>query len=271
MRARLFALLMSSLPALAHAEEIRLVAAGSLIGAFNTMIVDYGRAHPKDHVATKWGPSGVLRNELENGGTFDIFASAALPHAQALTDKGLSSDAVLFARNALCAIAPAGGPALTSETLVDTLLKPQTRLATSTPKADPGGDYTWQLFTLIDQQKPGAYAELSGKAQQVFGGAATTSPAEGGKHRLAAALLGGTADVAIYYCSGTQEMTKADPGRFQVAPVPADLAVGPEYGLTLSNGASLQAADFALYILSPAGQKTLKAYGFIPVALPTGN
>ena len=271
MRALLVAFLMSVLPAVTIAEEIRVVAAGSLIGAFNAMIADYARAHPNDRVVTKWGPSGVLRDELENGAPFDIFASAALPHAQALTNKGISSDSVLFARNTLCVIAPANKAVLSADTVVETLLKPETRVATSTPKADPGGDYTWQLFELIGKEKPGAYAVLTGKAQQVFGGATTTSPAEGGKHRLAAALLGGSADVAIYYCSGTQEMAKADLDRFQVVPLPANLAIGAEYGLTLSKHASPADADFAMYILSPAGQKTLKAFGFIPVTLPAGN
>lgn len=270
MRARLCVLFLLCLSAPAAAEDIRVVAAGSLIGAFNAMIADYGRTHPEDHVATRWGPSGVLRTELENGGAFDIFASAALPHAQALTEKGLASASVLFARNALCVIAPVGGAELATDTLVETLLKPETRLATSTPKADPGGDYTWQLFELIDKQRPGAFTALSGKAQQVFGGAATTGSVDG-RHRLAVALTQGTADVAIYYCSGTQEISKAEPGRFKVLALPKDLAVGPEYGLTLSNTASLQAADFAMYILSPAGQKTLADYGFIPVTLPAAR
>ncbi|MEP9347398.1 substrate-binding domain-containing protein [Xanthobacter sp. KR7-225] len=271
MRTRLCAVLLICLSAAsARAEEIRLVAAGSLTGAFNAMIADYGRTHPKDHIATRWGPSGVLRTELEHGGGFDIFASAALPHAQALTEKGIASDSVLFARNALCAIALADGPALASDTLVGMLLKPETRLATSTPKADPGGDYTWELFALIDQQHPGAFAALSGKAQQVFGGATTTGPLNG-RHRLAVVLGDKGADVAIYYCSGTQEMSKAEPGRYKVVALPRDLAVGPEYGLTLANTATLPAADFAMYILSPAGQKTLADFGFIPVTLPTAR
>jgi ABC-type glycerol-3-phosphate transport system substrate-binding protein len=77
--------------------------------------------------------------------------------------------------------------------------------------------------------------------------------------------------VAIYYCSGTQEMSKAEPGRYKVVALPRDLAVGPEYGLTLASTASLAAADFAMYILSPSGQKTLSDFGFIPVALPAAR
>lgn len=249
-------------------HEVHVVAAGSLTGAFNAMIADYQKAHPGP-IATQWGPSGVLRDKLEQGEPFDIFASAALPHAEALTDKGLSGPSVLFARNALCAIVPASSD-VTTATLVETLLKPQTRVGTSTPKADPGGDYTWELFGLIDKAHPGAYAALSGKAQQLFGGAATTAPV-GGRHRLAIALDDGTIDVAIYYCSGGQAMLAKEPGKFHMLALPADLAVGPEYGLTLAEGAPPEAADFALYILSPAGQKTLAAFGFIPVTLPAAH
>jgi len=50
--------------------------------------------------------------------------------------------------------------------------------------------------------------------------------------------------------------------------LPPELAVGPEYGLTVSRKAQAGAADFAMYLLSPAGQKQLQAFGFIAVALP---
>jgi ABC-type glycerol-3-phosphate transport system substrate-binding protein len=50
--------------------------------------------------------------------------------------------------------------------------------------------------------------------------------------------------------------------------LPSELSVGPEYGLTVSRKASPGAADFAMYLLSPQGQASLKAFGFIPVALP---
>jgi ABC-type molybdate transport system substrate-binding protein len=103
-----------------------------------------------------------------------------------LTDKTISGPSVLFARNALCAITPTAST-VTTDTLVEFLLKPETRLATSTPKADPGGDYTWRLFELNDRYRPGAFAALAGKAQQLFGGATTTTLVNG-RHRLSLAL-----------------------------------------------------------------------------------
>jgi len=51
--------------------------------------------------------------------------------------------------------------------------------------------------------------------------------------------------------------------------LPPELSVGPEYGLTVSRKAAPEAADFAMYLMSPQGQGSLQSFGFIPVALPT--
>ena len=52
---------------------------------------------------------------------------------------------VMFTRNALCAFASPSA-ALTTANFIDRLLDPAVKLGTSTPKADPGGDYTWLMF-----------------------------------------------------------------------------------------------------------------------------
>jgi molybdate transport system substrate-binding protein len=71
----------------------------------------------------------------------------------------------------------------------------------------------------------------------------------------------------VYYCSGAREIVKAS-SKYQSIELPPDLAVGPEYGLTVSRKAAPGAAIFAMYLLSPQGQDSLKAFGFIPVAVP---
>jgi molybdate transport system substrate-binding protein len=128
----------------ASATEIRVMAAGSLKDAFTAIFADYTRQYG-DSFAPVWGPSGVLRERLQNGEAFDIFASAALPHAQALTEAGISGPSVLFVRNALCIVADAG-TGLDSGSLIETLLRPDIRIGTSTPVSDPAGDYTWEMF-----------------------------------------------------------------------------------------------------------------------------
>ena len=50
-------------------------------------------------------------------------------------------------------------------------------------------------------------------------------------------------------------------------PFPPALEVGPEYGLAVL-GSRPEAMSLALALLSPAGQRTLAAWGFTPVTLP---
>src|SRR3977135_2833696 len=128
MRVWLVALTMALVSSCASAAEIRVMAAGSLKDAFTAIFADYAKLHG-DGFTPVWGPSGVLRERLQNGEAFDIFASAALPHAQALTEAGVSGPSVLFARNALCIVTDAG-TALDSGNLIETLLKPDTKIGT---------------------------------------------------------------------------------------------------------------------------------------------
>jgi molybdate transport system substrate-binding protein len=62
-----------------------------------------------------------------------------------------------------------------------------------------------------------------------------------------------------------------DQPRYKSVELPPELSVGPEYGLTVSRNAVPGAADFAMYLLSPQGQNSLKSFGFIPVTLPARN
>jgi molybdate transport system substrate-binding protein len=135
------------------------MAAGSLKDAFTAIFADYSKQYGASFVAV-WGPSGALRERLRNGEVFDIFASAALPHAQALTEAGVSGASVLFTRNALCIVTGVDRQ-LDSGNLVKTLLKPEIRIGTSTPVSDPAGDYTWEMFRKVDARLPGSFETLS--------------------------------------------------------------------------------------------------------------
>lgn len=171
----------------------------------------------------------------------------------------------MFTRNALCGFAtPAVG--LTTASFVDRLLDPATKLGTSTPKADPGGDYTWAMFRRIDALRPGSYAVLDKKAQQIVGGPVNTAPISG-KDPVVAAFGAGQIDLFIGYCSGTKRLQSQMPA-LQAAAAPPAIAGGPEYGLAVLEGADPHTADLALFMLSPVGQQIFARYGFAPVGLP---
>ena len=63
---------------------------------------------------------------------------------------------------------------VSSATLLDRMLAADVKLGTSTPRADPSGDYAWEVFRKADKLKPGAFAALGTKALQLVGG--PTSP-----------------------------------------------------------------------------------------------
>jgi molybdate transport system substrate-binding protein len=138
--------------------------------------------------------------------------------------------------------------------------EPRRRLPTR-PETTPG-----RCFCRIDAQRPGAFDTLSKKAQQLVGNPATPGTVNG-RPRLLAALDDRQIDLFISYCSGARQIVR-ESSRYKSLDLPGEFSVGPEYGLTVSRKAAPGAADFAIYLLSPQGQSSLKSFGFIPVALP---
>lgn len=251
--------LLTTLPA-AAAEPLHVLAAGSLRNAFTTLIARWQTIHPEQPISMENGPAGWLRERIEKGESFDLYASAALVHAEALARQGLTGPAVLFARNNLCALVKAEAT-VGSDTIVATLLTPTTRIATSTPKVDPGGDYAWEFFRRLEAQHPGAYTALSTRAQQRYGSPPT--PNKPPPPSAATLLAEDKIDVAIGYCSGTRRNNNPAVKSITLPP-PAPTA---DYGLALSRKAGTAAAEFALFILSPTGQKILADHGFNSIGL----
>jgi ABC-type molybdate transport system substrate-binding protein len=241
-------------------EPVRLHAAGSLRAALDEVVKAYG-AETGGTVTAKYGPSGLLRDEIAQGGAAHVFASANMAHPQSLMKTGKSGPVTMFARNQLCALVRPG-LAVTSATLLDKMLDPNLRLGTSTPKADPSGDYAFEAFVKADKVKAGARATLEKKALQLTGG--PDSPKPPANRSLYGILVAeGKADIFLTYCTNAVLALKENPGQTSVA-FPEELAVGADYGLTVVNGAPEGAQKFAAYILSPKGQAILAGFGFAP-------
>ena len=240
------------------ADPILLHAAGSLRAALTDVAAVYESATGQK-VQAKFGPSGILKDEIASGAPAAVFASANMEHPQALAAAGKSGPVVLFARNRLCALVRPG-LGVTADTLLEQVLEPGIKLGTSTPRADPSGDYAWEVFRKADVLKPGAAATLERKALQLTGGPASAAPPPGraiyGWH-----VAEGRADIFLTYCTNALEAQKQNPGQ-QVVALPDALAVGADYGLTVLDGASPQSYRFAMYILSADGQRILTAHGF---------
>jgi molybdate transport system substrate-binding protein len=157
----------TTVPALAS-EPVLLHAAGSLRAAL-TEVTGAFEAASGQKVQAKYGPSGTLKDEIAGGARAEIFASANMEHPLALATAGKSGPVVLFARNRLCALVRPG-LAVEPATILDRMLDPSVKLGTSTPRADPAGDYAWEVFRKADRIRPGAFATLEGKALRLTGG-----------------------------------------------------------------------------------------------------
>src|SRR5262245_35216234 len=221
----------------ARADAVQLYAAGSLRAALTDVSKAF-RAVSGVAVQGKYGPSGILKDEIARGAKADVFASANMTHPQALAETGKSGPVALFARNRLCALVRPG-LGVTTANLLDRMLEPEVKLGTSTPKADPSSDYAFLTGGPSSEQPPA------------------------GRNAYAWHVAEGRADIFLAYCTATCEALQQHPDQQSVA-LPDALAVGADYGLTVIKGAGPYAQKFADYIISVDGQRILSSHGFAP-------
>ena len=245
-------------PAVAVGDPVQVYAAGSLRDALTEIARDH-EARTGQKVVLTFAASGLLRERIEQGAPAQVFASADTKHPQRLANQGQWQAPVVFTRNTLCALAQ-GAVAVTSDTLLSTMLQPQLRLGISTPKADPAGDYAWALFQKADALQPGATARLEAKALQLTGGA-NSAQAPAGRNTYAWVMEQNRADVFLTYCTNAVA-ARAEVPSLQVVAVPEALQVGAAYGLTVRAGAPAQAQAFAQAVLQPPAQAVLRRLGF---------
>jgi ABC-type molybdate transport system substrate-binding protein len=254
-----------SAPAMSQESSIRLYAAGSLRAA----MTEIGAAFTRDTriaVSGEFGPSGLLRDRIVKGEPAEVFASANMEHPQSLAQSGRAGPVVLFARNRLCALA-APGLALTSDTLLERMLDSRVKLGISTPKADPSGDYAWEVFQKAERLKAGAFATLGGKALKLTGGPDSPPPPKD-RSVYGKLVAERTADIFLTYCTNAL-LARKEESSLQVVALPESLAVGADYGPTVLDSSGPAASRFALFVMSVRGQEILSRHGFSAPASPS--
>jgi molybdate transport system substrate-binding protein len=248
-----------SMPA---SPAVTLFAAGSLRAALSEVAKAF-EAENGGTVECRFGPSGLLAAEIASGTRADLFASANMAHPRALHEAGMAGPVMCFAHNTLCALARPGLQA-TSATLLNIVLDPKIKIATSTPKADPSGDYAFEVFRKAEAIKAGAQAALERKALKLTGAKDSVPPPEGrvvyGWH-----LAEGRADIFLTYRTNALAAQQQYPAQ-KCVNLPDALAVGADYGLAVMKDAPVGAQTLAHYILSASGQTILARHGFAPPA-----
>jgi molybdate transport system substrate-binding protein len=257
-RALPFLLAALAMPAAAQAAGGKVFAAGSLKESFTAAAAAFS-AYRAGAVTFEFGPSGTLKDRILRGEPGDVFASANMDHPRAVYQAGKAGPVRMFARNRLCALAPAK-LGVTTANVLDRMLDPSVKLGTSTPKADPSGDYAWQVFERAEKLKHGAYEVLSHKALKLVGGP-NTAPSPEGRTAYAMLVAGGKANIFLTYCTNATLAVKEEPSLAIIA-LPEALEVGADYGVVALEGASPTGNAFIEFLLGDEGQRILREAGF---------
>jgi molybdate transport system substrate-binding protein len=262
-QARFAALLLAlGMSAAAAADSLRVHAAGSLRAALTESAREFESTRPGVRMVFQFGASGLLKDRLAAGEASDVFASANMGHPQALQAAGLAGEVQRFTRNAMCLLVRPG-LSMPADGLVARLLDPALKLGTSTPRADPSGDYAWQVFERVEQAgHAGAFKTLSTKALQLTGGPRSPPP-PAGRNVYGMLVAEGQADLFLTYCTNAVAARREWPD-LQVVELPASLDVPADYGLVVLRGAAAAAQPFVDFLLGPAGQALLARHGFAP-------
>jgi len=242
------------------ATTIQVLSAGSMRHAFPAIIKAFTEA-TGIAVSLSLGPAGLLRERIETGEAFDLFASASMAHPLRLAADGITEEAICFARNRLCVIARAN-LGLTTENFLAILSDPAVKIGTSTPGDDPSGDYAFEVFDLIEARHPGLGVAIKARSRQLVGGrnSPPTPPGKGGGYLI----TDGEADLMMSYYSNAQ-LFAADPA-FSIVEIPVELAPKVEYGLGLRRHAPDEARQLRDFLLSESGQGILEEAGFVRIA-----
>ncbi|WP_370673564.1 molybdate ABC transporter substrate-binding protein [Pleomorphomonas sp. PLEO] len=237
---------------------IRVLAAGSLRHALPAIIEAFG-AETGIAASLSLGPAGLLRERIEAGEAFDLFASANMAHPQRLAAVGLAQPPTCFARNRLCIVARAE-LGLTESNFLSVLADPTVRIGTSTPGDDPAGDYAFEMFDRIEAKQPGLGIDLKRRAQKLVGGRNT--PPRPPDRGPGWAIKEGLVDLMVSYWSNVRLST--DDPAFSVVPVPPMLAPTINYGVALAPVADEAARRLHDFLLSDRSWPILTATGFQP-------
>lgn len=234
---------------------LNVFAAASLTESFNEIKTQYVKAHPNVNLTFNFNGSQILAQQIINGASADVFASADQANMQKVTAKSLVNDPQIFVKNKLTVIIPANNPS-NIQSLKD-LARKGVKLVVAAPTV-PVGKYGMQVL-----DKMGASADY-GQAYESAVKANVVSQEENVKAVVQKVQLG-EADAGIVY---TTDVTRAVADKVKFIDIPDNFNVIAQYPIAVvkNSAHASDAQDFVKYILSADGQAVLQKYRFITIS-----
>ena len=233
-------------------RTLTVFAASSLTGAFKEIGTSFEASNPGVKVAFDFGSSSTLRTQIEQGASADVFASADHKNMDALvTDSLVGAGYKDLASNLLIVVLDPKNSG-NVQTLQD-LAKPGLKLILADSSV-PAGNYARQILTTLSKD-PLYGSDFSTKVL------ANVVSNETDVKQVVAKVDLAEADAGIVYV--TDALAAPD---LKTITIPDNVNVIAKYPIAAvvkSANADL-AASFVAYVLSPAGQMTVKKWGFTP-------
>jgi molybdate transport system substrate-binding protein len=234
--------------------ELTVFAASSLTEVFTEIAQGFEAAQPGLRVTLSFGGSPQLRTQIEQGARADVFAAANVEQMDLAVRNGVVAGTPrLFAGNRLAVVVPRD-TAGRVQTLAD-LARPGLKIVLA-QRDVPVGAYAREVIQKLAAE-PGASPDY---AERVLRNVVSEEP---NVRQVLAKVQLGEADAAIVY---TTDVTPATASAVRQLPVPDGANVVARYPIARIAGSSnADAAEaFIAYVLSPAGQESLKRSGFLP-------
>lgn len=237
---------------------LNIFAAASLTDAFTEIGESFSQENPGVRTVFNFAGSNQLATQIREGAPADLFASANSAQMDAAIESGriVRESSQTFVRNRLVVIVPSDNPAQLF-TLQD-LTKPGVKIAFAAVEV-PVGRYT------LDFLDRAATVESLGAGYR-DGVIANVVSYEANVRVVLTKVTLGEADAGVVYTSDVA----AAAGEVIQIEIPDELNTIASYPMApLADSAHPEMAQkFVDYVLSPPGQRTLAAYGFIPALNP---
>lgn len=225
--------------------ELHVSAAASLTDVMNEIGKAYEQEHPDVKVVFNYGSSGALQQAIENGGTADLFFSAAQKQMDALDKKGLLKEGTRkdLLQNEVVLIVPKDSDK--DITSFDQLTSDKLQhIALGEPKGVPVGQYSEEILT-----KLGILDAV--KAKAVYGSDV---------RQVLAWVASGEADAGLVYATDAA----VEPSVRVVATAPAGTHKPVIYpAAVLKDTKHLDTAkDFLAFVSNDKNKERFAKYGF---------
>lgn len=241
---RLLAMLLLCATLPTHAAELTVSAAASLSNAFRELGAAFEAAHPGLEVLLNFAPSDALLQQLGTGAAIDVLATADRQTMDEAAAQQLIAPATRrdFAANTLVVITPPDST-LTLKSLSDLALPAVKRVALGNPARVPAGRYAQRAL-----ESAGLWPLAEGRA--IY--------AQSVRQALDYVARGEVEAGLVYTTDARMHADKVK----LAFPLASEQPIVYALALTRDSRNAESAAQFADYIVSPAGQAVLARFGF---------